>query len=81
MKATTAKLKAKNPKSAELKAPKGKFRVVYRTTKNGQYYLWCDFETRSFATDLSNRRNEDQSSYYVFDDKGKRIPTNIPPKH
>ena len=56
----------------ELKAPKGKFRVIGVDTSN-KHWVIGDFDSESIAVKTANGKSCKTIKAYVYDDKGKHI--------
>jgi len=57
----------------ELKAPKGKFRVVGVDTFDGTDWVEGDFDTKEEALELAKLKGGTMLKTHVYDDKGNHI--------
>ncbi len=55
----------------ELKAPKGKFRVVCVDTFSNEDWVHGDFDTKQIAINKANKKGGNMLKAYVYDDQGK----------
>lgn len=57
----------------DLKAPKGKFRVIGVDTFDGGDYIAGDFKKKQDAIDLAQKSGGTMNIYYVYDDRGNQV--------
>ena len=60
-------------KSKDLKAPKGKFRVVGVDTFDRTDWIEGDFKTQTEAIDVANRKGGEMLKTHVYNDKGMHV--------
>ena len=58
---------------ADLKAPKGKYRVVLVDTFDGGDCILLTTKSKQKALDLANKNGGTMTIVYVYDDKGRQI--------
>lgn len=57
----------------DLKAPKGKFRVILVDTFDGGDCIIGDYKNKKKAFDIAEEKGGTMTIVYVYDDKGRRV--------
>jgi len=59
--------------SLELKAPKGKFRVIGVDTFSSEDWIYDDLDTLNGAIELANQKGAEMLKTHVYDENGKHM--------